>query len=66
LADKRTIYYKHRELSPVGVALTAAAGAVGVALTAAAGAVGVALTAAAGAVGAALTIVVIVGIGIGI
>jgi len=55
LADKRTIYYKHRELSPVGVALTAAAGAVGVALTAAAGAVGVALT-----------IVVIVGIGIGI
>jgi hypothetical protein len=44
LADKRTIYYKHRELSPVGVALTAAAGAVGVALTAAAGAVGVALT----------------------
>jgi len=55
LADKRTIYYKHRKLPPIGVALTAAAGAVGVALTAATGAVGVALT-----------IVVIVGIGIGI
>ena len=36
LADKRTIYYKHRKLPPIGVALTAAAGA--------AGAVGVALT----------------------
>jgi hypothetical protein len=33
LADKRTIYYKHRKLPPIGVAFTAATGAVGVALT---------------------------------